>query len=51
MMAFIFLLLLISLLLAWSRRAKPARWLLVASLVVSTIWFLHHVTSHLTIQL
>lgn len=51
MMAFVFLLLFISLLFIWFKKGKLARWSLVITLIVALFFFIHHVTSHLAIQL
>ncbi len=51
MMALIFLLLLLSVILAWAGVRKPALACFVITFVLAVIWFLHHVTSSLAIQL
>ena len=41
----------IALLFAWFNKAKPAKIVLIISLIASIALFAHHVTTHLTIQL
>jgi hypothetical protein len=51
MMALLFIILFIATLLAWYGHRSYAQYTYVISLVLSVIWFLHHVTSSLAIQL
>ena len=51
MMVVIFLLLLVCLILAWTKQAKLSKWLLIVTLVLAVAVFGHHVTDHLAIQL
>jgi uncharacterized membrane protein len=51
MMALIFAVLLAAVLLAWKGARKPAIYTFAATLILSVVWFLHHVTSHLNIDL
>ena len=51
MTASIFLLLSIAICLAWYKHRKIAICLFLVSLVISVIWFGHHLTSSLNIQL
>lgn len=51
MMALIFLILLISILLAWMGARKAAIGCFVIMMLLAILWFLHHVTSSLSIQI
>jgi hypothetical protein len=51
MMVFLFLLLAASASLAWLNHRRMAFYLLLITLVLASIWFSHHVTSHLHINL
>ncbi len=51
MMAIVFVLLFISLLFIMFKKRKPAYWSLVITLIVAALFFIHHVTSHLALQL
>lgn len=51
MMALLFALLLITLCLAWYGKRRWAMSLFALTLILSTIWFGHHLTTHLNIQL
>ncbi len=51
MMAGLFLLFLIIMLMAWFGMRSIAIYLFVITLVLCTVWFLHHATSNLNINL
>lgn len=51
MMALIFLLLLVAIILAWYKHRRIAIGLFIIALVLAVIWFGHHVTSSLNLQL
>lgn len=51
MMAVIFILLLIATVLAWIGFRQAAIVWFALSMLLSIIWFIHHITEHLAIQL
>lgn len=51
MMALIFLILLISVILAWVGLRKAAIYCFAISMILAILWFIHHVTSSLGLQL
>ncbi len=51
MMAFIFIILLLAVLFVWLGNRKAAFNCYILSLIFSIFWFLHHVTSELSLQL
>lgn len=51
MLALFFTLLLIATLYAWRGHRKASIYIFSINFVLSTLWFLHHMTSKLTIQL
>ena len=51
MMALLFFILLLATLLAWYGHRSYAQYTYIISLVLSVIWFLHHMTDQLAIQL
>jgi hypothetical protein len=51
MMAVIFFILLLAVLLAWIGRRQISIYIFILSMGLSIIWFLHHITSHLALQL
>lgn len=51
MMALLFVIFLVVMILTLNNREKPALVTFGVGIVLSTLWFLHHASSHLTIQL
>jgi len=51
MMVLIFSVLLLAVILAWIGYRKSAQYIFAAIFVVAIIWFNHHMTSQLTIEL
>jgi hypothetical protein len=50
-MVILFVLLLVNLLTIWFKYEKTSTYLLLLNLVIGSVTFFHHITSHLTIQL
>ncbi|MDF1759670.1 MAG: DUF5993 family protein [Coxiellaceae bacterium] len=51
MMALLFLLDTVAIALAWCGQRKIALWVFFFSLLLSSVWFGHHITSHLQLDL
>lgn len=51
MMVLLFFLLLAAVIAAWMGRRKTAMNLFIVNMTLAVVWFLHHVSSKLTIQL
>ena len=51
MMALLFLLLTIEIILAWIGYRRTSFWLFIITLILAVIFFGHHITDHLNLQL
>ncbi len=47
----IFVFLLLAVIFAWIGKQKPANYLYIITMILAVVWFLHHITTPLSLQL